>query len=74
MLLFSCERTLSGPVWSYMFGQRHASEEKGGCKTTSKNTTYHLIVLLRLGWLTVLSSINIVEQELYFLERTPGDT
>ena len=35
--------------------------------------SYHLIVLLRLGWLTVLSSMNIVEQELYFLDRSPGD-
>lgn len=32
-----------------------------------------MIVLLRLGWLTVLSSMNIVEQELYFLDRSPGD-
>lgn len=31
------------------------------------------MVLLRLGWLTVLSSRNIVEQELYFLVRSPGD-
>lgn len=30
-------------------------------------------MLLRLGWLTVLSSMNIVEQELYFLLRSPGD-
>lgn len=36
--------------------------------------SHHLIVLLRLGWLTVLSSMNMVEQELYFLERGPGDT
>lgn len=35
--------------------------------------THHLIVLLRLGWLTVLSSMNIVEQELYFLVSSPGD-
>lgn len=31
--------------------------------------THHLIVLFKLGWLTVLSSIKMVEQELYFLER-----
>lgn len=31
------------------------------------------MVLLRLGWLTVLSSMYIVEQELYFLVRSPGD-
>lgn len=31
------------------------------------------MVLLRLGWLTVLSSMNMVEQELYFLVRSPGD-
>lgn len=31
----------------------------------------HLIVLLRLGWLTVLSSMNIVEQELYFFCQEP---
>lgn len=30
-------------------------------------------MLLRLGWLTVLSSMNIVEQELYFLLKSPGD-
>lgn len=36
-------------------------------------STYHLIVLLRLGWLTVLSSRNIVEQELNFFVRSPGD-
>lgn len=35
---------------------------------------YHFIVLLRLGWLTVLSSINIVEQELYFFVSCPGET
>lgn len=35
--------------------------------------TYHLIVLFRLGWLTVLSSMKIVEQELYFFVRSPGD-
>lgn len=32
---------------------------------------YHLIVDLRLGWLTVLSSRKIVEQELHFLVRVP---
>lgn len=32
-----------------------------------------MIVLLRLGWLTVLSSMNIVEQELYFFASRPGD-
>lgn len=32
-----------------------------------------MIVLLRLGWLTVLSSMNMVEQELYFLVKRPGD-
>lgn len=31
------------------------------------------MVLFRLGWLTVLSSMYIVEQELYFLVRRPGD-
>lgn len=36
--------------------------------------TDHLIVLFRLGWLTVLSSMNIVEQELYFFESRPGET
>lgn len=36
--------------------------------------THHFIVVLRLGWLTVLSSRNIVEHELYFLVRCPGDT
>lgn len=35
---------------------------------------YHFIVLLRLGWLTVLSSINIVEHELYFFVSCPGET
>ena len=35
--------------------------------------THHLMVLLRLGWLTVLSSMKIVEQELYFFVRSPGD-
>lgn len=35
--------------------------------------TYHLMVLFRFGWLTVLSSIKMVEQELYFLVRSPGD-
>lgn len=30
-------------------------------------------MLLRLGWLTVLSSRNIVEQELYFFVSSPGD-
>lgn len=35
--------------------------------------SHHLMVLLRLGWLTVLSSMNMVEQELYFLVRRPGD-
>lgn len=35
--------------------------------------THHLIVLFKLGWLTVLSSIKMVEQELYFLERGPGE-
>lgn len=32
------------------------------------------MVLLRLGWLTVLSSMNIVEQELNFLVKVPGET
>lgn len=32
------------------------------------------MVLLRLGWLTVLSSINIVEQELNFFVKVPGET
>ncbi len=40
---------------------------------TEAKVTHHLIVLLRLGWLTVLSSMNIVEQELYFFVRSPGD-
>jgi len=31
------------------------------------------MVLFRLGWLTVLSSRNIVEQELNFFVRIPGD-
>lgn len=35
--------------------------------------TYHLMVLLRLGWLTVLSSRNIVEHELNFFVSSPGD-
>lgn len=44
------------------------------CSSTEvRAVTYHLIVLLRLGWLTVLSSRNMVEHELYFLERSPGD-
>lgn len=45
---------------------------KGQGKDRDKKN-HHLIVLLRLGWLTVLSSMNIVEQELYFLLRSPGD-
>lgn len=36
--------------------------------------SHHLIVLLRFGWLTVLSSMKIVEQELYFFDSGPGDT
>lgn len=36
--------------------------------------SHHLIVLLRFGWLTVLSSMKIVEQELYFFDIGPGDT
>lgn len=35
---------------------------------------HHLMVLLRLGWLTVLSSMKIVEQELNFLVKVPGET
>lgn len=35
---------------------------------------HHLIVFLRFGWLTVLSSIKIVEQELYFRDSRPGET
>lgn len=35
---------------------------------------HHLMVLLRLGWLTVLSSMNIVEHELNFLVKVPGET
>lgn len=34
--------------------------------------SYHLMVYLRLGWLTVLSSRNIVEHELYFRLIGPG--
>lgn len=33
-----------------------------------------MMVLLRLGWLTVLSSMNIVEQELNFFVKVPGET
>lgn len=33
---------------------------------------YHLMVYLRLGWLTVLSSRNMVEHELYFRLTGPG--
>lgn len=33
---------------------------------------YHLMVYLRLGWLTVLSSRNMVEHELYFRLTVPG--
>lgn len=36
--------------------------------------SHHLMVLLRFGWLTVLSSMKIVEQELYFFDSGPGDT
>lgn len=35
---------------------------------------HHLMVFLRFGWLTVLSSIKIVEQELYFRDSRPGET
>lgn len=34
--------------------------------------SYHLMVYLRLGWLTVLSSRNMVEHELYFRLTGPG--
>lgn len=34
--------------------------------------SYHLMVYLRLGWLTVLSSRNMVEHELYFRLIGPG--
>ena len=36
--------------------------------------THHFIVLFKLGWLTVLSSMKMVEQELYFFDRGPGET
>lgn len=35
------------------------------CSSRLSDTTYHLMVYLRLGWLTVLSSKKMVEQELY---------
>lgn len=38
------------------------------------HSSHHLMVLLRFGWLTVLSSMKIVEQELYFFDSGPGDT
>lgn len=34
--------------------------------------SYHLMVYFRLGWLTVLSSRNMVEHELYFRLTGPG--
>lgn len=43
-------------------------------KCLNQRLFHHLMVLLRLGWLTVLSSINIVEQELNFLVKVPGET
>lgn len=50
-----------------------------GKTSTGRKWSYHLMVYLRLGWLTVLSSRNMVEQELYFLLTGPewcwsGDT
>lgn len=36
--------------------------------------SHHLMVLLRFGWLTVLSSMKMVEQELYFLDSGLGET
>lgn len=44
------------------------------CVSVSERHSHHLIVLLRFGWLTVLSSMKMVEQELYFFESGPGDT
>ena len=38
---------------------------------TVRALLYHLMVDLRLGWLTVLSSRKIVEQELNFLVNVP---
>ena len=43
-------------------------------KRRDRSSFHHLMVLLRLGWLTVLSSMNIVEQELNFLVKVPGET
>lgn len=40
--------------------------------TEKEFRSYHLIVYLRLGWLTVLSSRNMVEHELYFRLTGPG--
>lgn len=43
-------------------------------KRLNQSFSHHLMVLLRLGWLTVLSSMNIVEQELNFFVKVPGET
>lgn len=43
-------------------------------KCLNQRFSHHLMVLLRLGWLTVLSSMNIVEQELNFFVKVPGET
>lgn len=39
------------------------------CFSELSDATYHLMVYLRLGWLTVLSSKKMVEQELYLRLR-----
>lgn len=63
LFFFSCACLREGPL-----------DNTALCVCVSERHSHHLIVLLRFGWLTVLSSMKMVEQELYFFESGPGDT
>lgn len=64
-----CDATGFSHVNLLTFGQHSIV-----CACVCVKFSHHLIVLLRFGWLTVLSSMKIVEQELYFFDIGPGDT
>lgn len=57
-----------------MYGEDAFSKKGSATQPWQPSCTHHFIVVLRLGWLTVLSSRNMVEHELYFLVSCPGDT